>query len=63
MRLARLPVRQKRKFKVATTDSARNYAIAPNLLGQNFTASRPNEKWVADIIYIATDAPWFVTPL
>lgn len=58
MRLARLSVRQKRKFKVVTTDSAHNYAIAPNLLGQNFTASRPNEKWVTDITYIATDEGW-----
>lgn len=26
----------------------------PNLLNQNFEASRPNEKWVADITYIHT---------
>ncbi|SFH53755.1 Integrase core domain-containing protein [Pisciglobus halotolerans] len=25
--------------------------IAPNLLERNFTASRPNEKWVTDITY------------
>ena len=41
-----------------TTDSAHNYALAPNLLGQKFTASLPNEKWVADIIYTATDEGW-----
>lgn len=28
--------------------------IDPNLLDQDFTASRPNEKWVGDITYIDT---------
>ena len=58
MREAELRAKQKRKFKVTTTDSAHNYPVAPNLLDQDFQASRPNEKWVGDITYIATDEGW-----
>lgn len=41
-----------RKFRVVTTDSNHDLPIAPNVLEQNFTATKPNEKWVADITYI-----------
>jgi putative transposase len=41
-----------RKFKVGTTDSNHNFPIAPNKLNQNFTVSKPNKVWVADITYI-----------
>ena len=37
-----------RKFK-RTTDSDHALNIAPNLLQQDFTASRPNQKWAGDI--------------
>jgi transposase InsO family protein len=58
MRQAELRAKQNQKFKVKTTDSAHNYPVAPNLLEQDFQASRPNEKWVADITYIATAEGW-----
>jgi len=32
--------------------------VAPNGLGQNFTASRPNQVWVSDITYVWTEAGW-----
>jgi len=32
--------------------------VAENLLQQNFEADRPNQKWVSDITYIATDEGW-----
>ncbi|MEQ1544471.1 MAG: DDE-type integrase/transposase/recombinase [Methyloglobulus sp.] len=32
--------------------------VAPNLLGQNFTADAPNQKWVSDITYIWMDEGW-----
>ncbi len=48
---------QKKRFRT-TTDSAHRYPVAPNLLGQCFTARRPNRIWVADITYVATDAGW-----
>jgi putative transposase len=42
-----------RKFKVVTTDSNHDYAIAPNTLNQQFATQAPNQVWVADITYIA----------
>lgn len=47
----------RRKYK-ATTQSNHNYPLAPNLLKQDFTADRPNQKWVGDLTYIATDEGW-----
>ena len=52
-----LQARQKRRFK-CTTDSQHNYPVYPNLLQQDFTASRPNEKWGVDISYIWTREGW-----
>lgn len=42
-----------RKYKVVTTDSNHDYAIAPNTLNQQFSTQAPNQVWVADITYIA----------
>ena len=46
-----------RKYK-ATTNSNHSLPIAPNLLQQDFSADRPNQKWVSDITYIATEEGW-----
>ena len=46
-----------RKFK-ATTNSNHSLPVAPNLLQQDFSAERPNQKWVADITCISTDEGW-----
>ncbi len=46
-----------RKYK-ATTNSNHKLPVAPNLLEQNFTATVPNQKWVSDITYVATDEGW-----
>lgn len=46
-----------KKFK-ATTNSKHSLPVAPNLLAQNFEASRPNQKWVSDLTYIWTDEGW-----
>ena len=48
---------QKRKF-VVTTDSSHDQPVASNHLDRDFTASRPNEKWVADITYLRTKEGW-----
>jgi len=58
MRQAQLWAKQKRKFKVTTTDSAHNYPVAPNLLNQNFTATQANEKWLTDITYTPSAEGW-----
>lgn len=49
--------KQTKKYK-ATTDSKHNLPVAPNLLNQDFTVSGPNQVWVADITYIATEEGW-----
>jgi putative transposase len=46
-----------RKYK-ATTNSNHKLPVAPNLLQQNFEASKPDEKYVSDITYIWTDEGW-----
>ena len=46
-----------KKYK-ATTNSNDNLPVAEDLLNQEFTTSRPNEKWVSDIIYVQTDEGW-----
>jgi transposase InsO family protein len=50
--------RGKRKFRVTTTDSKHNLPIAPNVLDRNFTVAAPNQAWVGDFTYIATDEGW-----
>jgi putative transposase len=57
MRLEHICARRKTKH-VHTTDSQHGYPVAPNWLGQDFAASRPNEKWLADITYIPTTEGW-----
>ena len=52
-----LRCKQKRKFK-ATTNSNHNLPVADNLLNQTFSPTRPNEAWVTDITYCATDEGW-----
>lgn len=47
----------KRKF-IVTTDSNHTLKTAENMLGRNFTAKGPNQKWVADITYIPTKQGW-----
>ena len=49
--------KQKRRFK-ATTNSRHQLRVAPNLLNQNFSASRPNETWVTDLTYVPTVEGW-----
>ena len=34
------------------------YAVSPNILNRDFTADKPNQKWVGDITYIPTDEGW-----
>jgi transposase InsO family protein len=57
MRENGLVARQKRRFK-RTTDSQHGWPVAANLLEQDFTATRPDEKWGADISYVWTREGW-----
>ena len=41
-----------------TTDSKHVLPVADNLLGQDFTASKANERWAADITYLWMGEGW-----
>jgi len=58
MREMGLKSRVHRKFRPTTTITDRSKTPAPNLLGQDFQATAPNQKWVADITYLPTLAGW-----
>ena len=53
----RLRCKQKRKFR-ATANSNHNLPVAPNLLNQTFAPTAPNQVWVADLTYVATQEGW-----
>jgi putative transposase len=57
MRENGLHSRIRRKY-ITTTDSDHAEPVADNILNRDFLADRPNEKWVADITYIATAEGW-----
>lgn len=44
--------------RIVTTQSDPTARFAPNVLDRKFTATMPNEKWVADVTYIATEEGW-----
>ena len=50
--------RQKKRYRVQTTDSNHDHPIAPNHLAQAPKATAPNQLWVADITYIETKEGW-----
>lgn len=49
---------QRKYRKVITTNSKHEFPIASNVLNREFTADKPNQKWVADITYIPTEEGW-----
>ncbi|UOY93290.1 IS3 family transposase [Ectobacillus sp. JY-23] len=57
MKAEGLKSRTVKKYK-ATTNSKHNHPVQENVLDQSFVATKPNEKWVADITYIPTDEGW-----
>ena len=57
MRSDGLRAKQARHFR-STTRRNKKDSVAPNLLQRDFHAERPNEKWLADITYIATREGW-----
>lgn len=57
MRAHGIRARQARRFLV-TTDSAHGLAVAPNLVGRDFTAAGPDQLWMGDITFIPTRQGW-----
>lgn len=47
----------KRRFR-RTTTSGHKLPVAPNRLNQDFSATAPNQRWVADITYVRTGEGW-----
>jgi len=46
-----------KKYK-ATTNSKHTLPTSENVLNQDFTATKPNQKWVSDITYVRTQEGW-----
>jgi putative transposase len=63
MRAAHLQSRSRRRFRALTTDSRHAHPIASNVLQRDFSASAPNQKWLADITYVPTDEGWLYVAL
>jgi len=57
MQAAELQGIPKRRFR-RTTTSDHKHPVASNRLAQDFTATAPNQRWVADITYIGTGEGW-----
>lgn len=60
MRAMGLAARRPR-HRTRTTRSDPSARVAPNLLNQQFTASRPNEKWTGDITAVWTYEGWLAS--
>ncbi len=63
MREHDLQSRKRRRFRVVTTDSKHGHAVAPNVLQRDFTATAPNQKWLADLTYVPTAEGWLYLAL
>jgi putative transposase len=48
----------RRRGRVRTTTPDKRAAAAPDLVQRNFTATRPDQTWVADITYVPTYEGW-----
>ena len=58
MRSQGLSARKPRRFRVNTTQRDPSHPVVANVLNREFTASRPDERWVTDITYIWTREGW-----
>ena len=63
MREHGLQSHKRRRFRVVTTDSKHAHPVAPNVLARDFQATAPNQKWLADMTYVATDEGWLYLAL
>jgi transposase InsO family protein len=47
-----------RRFRVKTTDSNHELAVAKNTVNREFERDQPNQVWVSDLTYIPTKSGW-----
>lgn len=55
---AALRARPRRRATPVDTGERALHMVAPNMLDRQFTATAPNQKWVADFTYIWTSEGW-----
>lgn len=58
MRQDGLRGRQRRRYRVRTTDSRHSHPIAPNRLATLSAPTKPDQVWVSDLTYVPTDEGW-----
>jgi len=58
MRLAALRARPRRRAHPVDRGDRPIHTLAPNVLDRQFTATAPNQKWVADFTYVWTGEGW-----
>ena len=58
MREAGLRARPRRRARPGDPGAGPVHALAPNVLDRQFTATAPNQKWVADFTYVWTSEGW-----
>lgn len=58
MRSEALRARPRRRGLPKNSGERATATIAPNVLGRQFSAERPNQKWIADFTYIWTTEGW-----
>ena len=63
MREHGLQSHKRRRFRVVSTDSKHAHPVAANILERDFEATAPNQKWLADMTYVATDEGWLYLAL
>lgn len=54
MQAAGINCKQRRRYRLLTTQSKHSFAVADNLLNRAFTAAAPNRVWLTDISYLRT---------
>ena len=54
MRLSGIHGCERRRRRPITTQSRHDHPVATNVLARDFSAEAPNQKWLGDISYIAT---------
>ncbi len=58
MRSAALWARPRRRARPIDNGARALHVVAPNVLDRQFTATAPNQKWVADFTYLWTSEGW-----